>query len=242
MISQLAVVETDQIGERSVVHPFAVIRKGVVLGRAVVIHPHVVIEAGVEIGDDVEVFPGSYIGKMPKGVGATARPPTFEKIVTIGPRCAIGPHAVIYYDVRIGSNTLIGDGASIREKVTIGEYCIVSRGVTVNYNSRIGSRTKIMDLSHITGNCQIGDDVFISVMVATTNDAAIGKLAYDEARVQGPRIGNGAAIGAMANLLPGIDIGAGAVIGAGSVVSKDIPAGKFAIGSPARVLKNVGSD
>jgi acetyltransferase-like isoleucine patch superfamily enzyme len=242
MISELAVVETGEIGPGTAIHPFAVVRSGARLGRNVIIHPHAVIETGVEIGDGVEVLPGAYLGKVPKGAGATARVPDFERRVIIGPECAIGPHAVIYYDVQIGRNTLIGDGASIREKVRIGDHCIISRGVTINYNTTIGNRTKIMDLTHITGNCEIGDDVFIAVLVATTNDSAIGKQGYDEARMRGPRIANGAAIGAMANLLPGVSIGAGAVIAAGSLVSRDIPAGKFALGSPARVLKDAGAE
>jgi acetyltransferase-like isoleucine patch superfamily enzyme len=242
MISERAIVETEEIGTGTVIHPFAVVRSGARLGRNVVVHPHAVIEDGVELGDGVEVFPGAYIGKVPKGAGATARLPVFERRVVIGHECAIGPHAVIYYDVQIGGNTLIGDGASIREKVTIGDHCIISRGVTINYCSTIGNRTKIMDLTHITGNCEIGDDVFISTLVATTNDSAIGKLGYKDGRMQGPRIANGAAIGAMANLLPGVSIGAGAVIAAGSLVTRDIPAGKLALGSPARVLRDAGTD
>jgi len=43
--------------------------------------------------------------------------------------------------------------------------------------------------------------------------------------------------GANVTLLPGVNIGEGAVIGAGSVVTKDIPAYAVAGGNPARVIK-----
>jgi len=237
----LSYVETTQVGENVIFSPFCVIKSEVTIGNHVIIHPQVVIESGVIIGDYVEIFPGAYLGKEPKGAGAIARQPEFNKKIVIGDYCSIGPHSTIYYDVMIGHHTLIGDNASIREKVRIGEYCIISRGVTINYNTRVGNRTKIMDLSHITGNCEIGDDVFISVLVATTNDRAIGRLEYDENRVQGPVIGNKVSIGAHANILPNVTIGEGAIVAASSVVSKDVAAGKMVAGSPARVIKDIST-
>lgn len=239
MISEYAVVETTQMGENVQIGHYSVVSKGVVVGNNVIIHPNVVLESGVVIGENVEIFPGAYVGKEPKGAGATSRKPNFKKTVIIGDNCSIGPHSTIYYDVMIGNNTLIGDNASIREKCTIGEYCIISRGVTVNYNASIGDRTKIMDLTHITGNCKIGEDVFISVLVKTTNDNAIGTLGYDEERVIGPKINNGVLIGAGANLLPRVTVGEKSIVGASSVVSKDVPPHKLVIGAPARVIKSL---
>lgn len=238
MISPMAIVQTTDIGAGTRIGEFAVIRRGVKLGKNVTIHPHVVIEEGVTIGDNVEVFPGAYLGRVPKGAGATARKIAFEKRLAIAEHCAIGPGAVIYYDVTIGPNTLIGDGASIREKTAIGAFCIVSRNVTIGYNVTIGDHTKIMDNTNVTGNSVIGDQVFVSALVVMTNDRGIGKWGYDEARVQGPRIGDRCAIGAGANLLPGVTIGEGAVVAAAAVVSQDVPAGKMVAGYPARVIKD----
>lgn len=47
-------------------------------------------------------------------------------------------------------------------------------------------------------------------------------------------------IGAGAIILPGIRVGENSVIGAGSVVTKDIPANVVAVGSPCRVLREIG--
>lgn len=44
-------------------------------------------------------------------------------------------------------------------------------------------------------------------------------------------------IGARTTVLPGVNIGEGAVIGANSVVTHDIPPWTVAVGSPARVIK-----
>ncbi len=239
MISAKAVVQTEAMGTDVSIAEFAVIRPGVVLGNHVIIHPHVVIETGAEIGDGVEIFPGAYIGKEPKGAGATARIPEFARRIVIGANSSIGPHAVVFQDVRIGSNTLLGDGASIREKSRIGSHCIIGRYVTINYNVRIGDRTKVMDLALVTGNCTIGNDVFVSMAVSMANDNAIGRLEYDEARVVGPTIEDRAALGVGATLLPGITIGRGSIVGAGSVVTKDVEAHTLAVGVPARFAKRL---
>jgi acetyltransferase-like isoleucine patch superfamily enzyme len=239
LIAKTAVVETDEIGQNVMIQEFTVVRSGVRIGNDVIIHPHVVINEDVIIEDGVEIFPGALIGKEPKGAGALARQPNFKKKLTIGPNCSVGPHAVIFYDVEIGSNTLIGDGASIREQCRIGSRCIISRYVTINYNTHVGDRTKIMDLTHVTGNCTIGNDVFVSLTVGMANDNLIGTAGYDEHRVKGPTICDGAVIGAGAILLPGVVIGKKAVVGAGAVVTRDVPAGKVVMGMPARVMRNV---
>ncbi len=210
------------------------------IGAGSVIHPFAFIGDGVRIGRDVEVFPGTVIGKPPNGARATSRQPVFDRIVHIGDQCAIGPNAVIFYDVTIGPRTLIGDGASIREKCIIGEDCIISRYVTMNYNCHIGNRTKVMDLTHLTGNMTIGDDVFISVHVSTTNDNSMGGDGYDEERVVGPRVSDGARVGAGAILLPGVEIGRGATVAAGAIVTRDVVPGATVMGVPAREVRGPG--
>lgn len=239
MISPLAVVETRDIGADVEIGEFAIVREGAVLGDGVRVHPHAVIGTGVVLEAGVEVFPGAVVGKEPRGAGAVARAPRFEKRVVVGAGSSISPHAVVFYDVTIGRNTLIGDGASIREGCTIGAECIVSRYVTVNYNSRIGDRTKIMDLTHVTGNCEIGSDVFVSILVGMVNDNALGAEGYDEERIIGPRIRDGAMVGAGAMLLPGVTIGEGAVIGAGAVVTRDVDPRTVMMGMPARSVRSL---
>ena len=238
-VSKYAVVETKFLGKNVCISEYSILRTGVKVGDNVIIHPYVVINEDVVIGDGVEVFPGAVIGKEPKGAGATVRQPAFEKKLIIGPNCSIGPHAVIFYDVEIGSNTLIGDGASIREQCQIGSHCVISRYVTVNYNTRIGDRTKIMDLTHVTGNCTIGDNVFVSLTVGMTNDNMAGMGGYDENRIQGPNIHDGAIIGAGATLLPGVVIGEKAVVGAGAVVTRNVEPAAVVMGIPARFMRQI---
>lgn len=218
----------------------AIIHQNAKLGDNITIRDFAVIYDGVELGDNVEIMEGAVIGRLPKGAGATSRKTIEEyKKVIIGEGTVISPHVIIYTDVTIGSNTLIGDGATIREQCVIGNQCIISRLVSVNYNTKIGNKTKIMDNTHITGNMVIGENVFISVLVATTNDNNIGTKGYDEAYIKGPTIEDNVLIGAGANLLPNTHIGKGSIVGAGSLVTKNVPENKVVMGQPAKIIRDV---
>jgi acetyltransferase-like isoleucine patch superfamily enzyme len=218
------------------VGPYAVIGEARI-ARDCVIHPHVVIADGVELAAGVEVFPGAFLGKEPKGAGALARQPVFERKLSVGAGSSIGPHAVVFYDVVIGENTLLGDGASVREQCRIGSRCILSRCVTVNYASTVGDGTKIMDSTHITGNAVIGRNVFISVMVGTTNDNVVRAGFADH--IAGPVIEDDVVIGVGASLLPGVTIGRGATVAAGAVVTRSVAPRTLVAGVPARFVRNL---
>lgn len=240
-ISPLASVETRRVGSRVSVGPFAVVGPDVILGDDVILHPHAVIEGPVTLEDGVIVLPGAHIGRAPTPTTAVSRRPGKPGPVHIGAGSSVGSHAVIYTNVRIGSETLVGDGASIREGNRIGDRCLISRQVTINYDSVIGDGTRVLDLTHITGNCQIGSDVFISCLVASMNDNGFGHRGYDARAVVGPTIHDGASIGGGAVLLPGVIVGAEAIVGAGAVVTRNVAAGATVMGVPAREVRSRGN-
>ncbi|MCA1811900.1 MAG: acetyltransferase, partial [Halobacteriales archaeon] len=51
------------------------------------------------------------------------------------------------------------------------------------------------------------------------------------------RLATRCSVGANCTILPGVTIGEGAVVGAGSVVTRDVPAGEFWAGVPARRVR-----
>jgi UDP-3-O-[3-hydroxymyristoyl] glucosamine N-acyltransferase len=237
MIHKTAIIHKHAIiGNNVSIGAYAVIGD-CILGDDCIIHPHVFIGDNVIIEKNVEIFNGAVIGKEPKGAGATSRPIEFKKYISIEKNVSISPHAIIYYDVKIGENTLIGDGASIREQCRIGNFCIISRYVTINYNTWIGNRVKIMDLSHITGNMTINDDVFISALVGSANDNKITSGYGDH--IKGASIEQGAIVGLGSMLLPNISIGQKAFIAAGAIVTKSIRNKKLALGIPAKEIKDI---
>mgnify|MGYP003111556768 CR=1 FL=1 len=239
MVHKSALVETNFLGKNVIIKENVIIRKGAKIGDNVIIHPNVVIESGCEISSGSEIFPGTYIGKIPKGAGATAREISYEEKIFIGENCSIGPNAVIFYDVTIGKNNLIADGASIREKGKIGDFCIIGRYVTLNYNATVGNHSRIMDLTHITGNCTIGNNVFISIHVSTVNDNVVVTREYEEENIIGPIFHDHSTIGAGAIILPGVVIAKNAMVGAGSVVTKDVVENTVVMGIPAKFIKNI---
>lgn len=52
-------------------------------------------------------------------------------------------------------------------------------------------------------------------------------------------IGDDCWLGGRVMVMPGVDIGTGSVIGAGSLVTRAIPAGVVAMGSPCRVIREI---
>lgn len=89
----------------------------------------------------------------------------------------------------------------------------------------------------------IGDNVMFApnVVVATAGHPVLPELRRLAAQFNLPvTIGNNVWIGAGALIMPGVTIGDDSVIGAGSVVTRDIPAGVVAVGSPCRIVREIG--
>jgi acetyltransferase-like isoleucine patch superfamily enzyme len=234
-IASGAVVESERIGEDVSIGEFAIVRDGAELADGVVLHPHVVVGSGVSLGERVEVHTGAVLGKEPAlTAGIARRPKSASRVVTIGERCSIGVHAVIYYDASVGPDTLIGDGASIREGSRIGAACVIGRYTLLHYDVTVGDGSRIMALSDIVGHTVIGKDVFISGLVSSANDNALGREGYSDDVMRGPMIEDEAMVGAGAILLPGVVIGRAALVAAGALVTRDVEPETRVMGVPAR--------
>ena len=230
-----AVVESERLGERVSIGEFAIVRAGAEIGDEAVIHPHAIIGPGVSVGPGVEVLPGAVLGKEPALTGAIAKQSDdVPRTVRIGPGCSIGVHAVLYDDVSIGADTLVGDAASIREGSRIGARCIIGRNVILQYNVAVGDGSRILGNAVIVGNSSVGRGVFVGPLVGSANDDAFGRGGYADDSIRGPTIEDGAMIGIAATLMPGVAIGREAVVGAGAVVTKDVEPETRVMGVPAR--------
>lgn len=235
-------IGTDcQIGEGVALGPNAVLHDGVTIGAGSRIGTGAVIYPGTQIGPGVTVFDNAVLGRPPQGTSSLRRPPGEGLApLVVGSGCVIGAGAVIYAGTILGQEVLIGDLSSIREGCRVGNGTVIGRCVTVNCRTVIGSRVKIMDLSHVTADCLIEDDVFISLQVGMANDSTMGRRPPDQpADYRGPVIRRRAAIGAGTILVPGVEVGEGAMVAAGSLVNRSIPAWRAAAGVPVRILGEV---
>lgn len=182
------------------------------------------------------IMPGAVLNRVPKTNGNTQRP-LAENLqpVKMGADCIIGANAVVYAGVTLGDRVMINDLSSVREGCTLGDYVVLGRGVMVLTDTTIGARTRIMDLACL-GTCVVEEDVFIAhgVLVALDKAVYLSRFNIVPCDLRPVIIRKRALIGAGAILLPGIEIGEGAVVGSGSVVTHSVPAYHIAMGVPAR--------
>jgi acetyltransferase-like isoleucine patch superfamily enzyme len=184
----------------------------------------------------------------------------------LGKGVRIGFGSVICGDeVSIGSHTSVGFLTIIRGKeITIGSHVQIGAMVFLDTpHIQIGDGSKFNEQVYVGGlqfpdsrfvvgrNCQIMQMTFINPAVSVTigDDSGIGGhclvfghtswlSAFEGYPVEFKpiRIGRSVSVAWGAFLLPGTDIGDGAVIGAHSMVSRQIPPRCLALGYPARVV------
>src|ERR671916_270019 len=144
--------------------------------------------------------------------------------VTDGARVehSVGRGAEVGEGATVGPYAFLRPGTVLGPEVKVGAYCEVK-------NTRVGRRSKVPHLSYV-GDAEIGEDANLGAGTITAN--------YDGVNKSRTRIGDGVFTGVNTNLIAPVTIGEGAYLGAGSVVNKDIPPGKLAVGMPARVIRD----
>jgi acetyltransferase-like isoleucine patch superfamily enzyme len=218
--------------------PGLVLGEDVEIGEGVTIGANVVIYSGTRIGDGCEIQDGAILGKSPK----LARHSTAKKVapppLVLEQGVVVCCHAVVCAGAHIGRDSIIGDQTFIRERSRIGAGTVVGRGSTVDNDVVIGERARIQTDVYVTSNSVVENDVFIGPGVCLTNDSTMGR--HDRSYpVVGPRLRRACRVGGGVVICPGLEIGEEAFIAAGAVVTKDIPPRGVAMGTPARVVREV---
>ena len=151
--------------------------------------------------------------------------------VTIGRNAVLRSGTIIYCDVLIGDAFQTGHNVLIREKTTIGDRVAIGTAAVIEGDCMIGDDARLQSLVYIPTGTRIGNRVFIGPNAVLTNDRY---PPGPHESLLGPVIRDGAVIGANATILPGVTVGEGAFVAAGAVVTKDVPPGMLAVGTPAR--------
>lgn len=108
--------------------------------------------------------------------------------------------------------------------VYIGTGTNLLSGVTISNSVKIGIGALLYYNTIITHDCVIGDFVEIAPSVTILGRCKVGDYCQ---------------IGANTTILPNVTIGKNVIIGAGTVVTKDLPDNCVAVGTPARIIKNL---
>lgn len=141
----------------------------------------------------------------------------------------------ISHYLRVLSAKLILDKCG--KKIAIGRKAIFSKNIVIGNNSGIGEKCEIL------GKCTIGDNVLMApeCIIYTRNhnfmdknELIVNQGVTEEFPVV---IGNDVWIGRRVIILPGVNIGNGAIIAAGSVVTKDVPPYTLVGGNPSKIIK-----
>jgi acetyltransferase-like isoleucine patch superfamily enzyme len=134
--------------------------------------------------------------------------------------------------VRIGHDTGVYNGTffdlGVDGEVYIGDYCTLV-GAILATNGRVA----IGDYTFIAHEVTIADH-----FAATPPGGASHATRMPSADIS---IGSNVWIGARAILLPGAEIGDGAVVGAASVVNTKVPPNSVVAGNPARICASAAS-
>jgi acetyltransferase-like isoleucine patch superfamily enzyme len=186
---------------------------------------------GVIFGDGAVVDDTAIIGVPPRGFDEGALQ------TLIGPGAVIRSNTVIYAGVEIGARLNTGHGAMIREHNVLGDDVSIGTNAVLEYGNQIGNRVRVHSGCFLE-NGVVEDDVFLGPHVVFTDDPHPMCPRYRDC-VGGPTVRREASVGANTTLLPGIEIGEGALIGAGSVVAVSVAPGVVAAGNPAREVKRI---
>ena len=178
-------------------------------------------------GDDWVTFSGCPAVTLTKvGVKGFENFPEGDEAITIDSGCYIESSNLPAFPSGITKLTSVSVNDRPFGKIVIGQGCVLQgtticayEKVSIGNNVMFGPNTVVMDCSGHT----------------LTNRGHPDEL--DSLTAEPITIGNDVWIGYGCIVLPGVNIGDGAVIGAGSVVTKDIPANCMAAGNPCTVKK-----
>jgi len=172
----------------------------------VTLEPNVILRGATSVGRGSVIGSGSQLIDAVVGEGAEVWASIVEAS-KIDDGATVGP----FSHVRPGS--VVGAGAAV------GNFAELKA-------THLGAGSKQHHMSYL-GDAEVGEGVNIGAGAITAN--------YDGVQKHPTTIGDGAFIGVDTMIVAPRVIGPGARTGAGAVVTRDVPAGKLAVGVPARI-------
>jgi bifunctional UDP-N-acetylglucosamine pyrophosphorylase/glucosamine-1-phosphate N-acetyltransferase len=176
------------------------------LAQDVVLEPNVILRGATRIGERTRIAAGSQVVDSDIGPDCVVWASVIER-ATVEDHVTIGPFSHLRPGARVGRRSEIGNYAEIK-------------------NSRLGEHVRQHHMSYL-GDAELGADTNVGAGTITAN--------YDGVRKHRTVIGERVFLGVDTMLRAPLTLGDDAKTGAGAVVTRDVPAGKLAVGMPARM-------
>ncbi len=226
MAEALALLYPESKPATESIHPSAVVSSKTKKGKNVVIGAHAVVEDGVTLGNNVHLMGLCYIGQD----------------------VSIGDDTVIYPQVAIYANTIIG------KRVRIHAGCMVGiegfgyvqhegRNIKVPQVGKVVLEDDVelcgsVSIAHATiGETRIGEGTKVDALVHIGHNVTIGKhcIVVAHAAIGGNvTLGNNVIIAGKAGIADHVVVGDNSVVMANSAVLQDCAAGSVLFGFPAQ--------
>jgi maltose O-acetyltransferase len=128
----------------------------------------------------------------------------------------------------------VGEGVEVRGPL----YCDFGFHLSLGDRTFVNFGLVALDVAPVTvgADCQIGPNV---QLLTPIHPLEPGPRRDRWERAAPITLGDNVWLGGGVIVLPGVTIGDDTVVGAGAVVSRDLPAGVVAVGTPARVVREL---
>jgi len=176
------------------------------LARDVVLEPDVILRGRTSIAEGSIIGPGTTIVDSTIGRDCRVWASVVERS-TVEDAVTIGPYSHLRPGTHVGKGAEVGNFAELK-------------------NTRLGAGVKQHHVSYL-GDAELGDRTNVGAGTITAN--------WDGRTKHRTKIGKDAFLGVDTMLVAPVEVGDGARTGAGAVVTKPVPAGKLAVGVPARI-------
>lgn len=231
VLSSVAHMGAVQNSNPPEVHPTAVVDPTAELGERVKVGPYCVIEAKARIGAGTTLYAGCTVGPG----------------CVIGENCVLFPRVTLYEWTEIGNRVRLHSGCVLGSdgfgyapkkqgekvsghqkifhlgKVVVGDDVEIGANSTVDRGTigktQICNQVKLDNLVHIGHNAHLEEGAVVCGGTCLAGNSSLGKFTY---------------IGGLTGITNHVHVGDGASVGSLSLVTKDVPAGGTAVGSPQR--------